>query len=288
MMKGILLAGGSGTRLAPLTAALSKQLLPVYNKPLIYYPLSTLMLANVRDILIISTPRDTPVIERLLGDGSHLGLKLSYAVQERPNGIAEAFLIAEDFCAGKPVCLILGDNVFHSQDLLRVLKQATRPGQGATVIACHVSNPSAYGVVTLDSAGRPVDLVEKPANPASNWVVAGLYFYDSAVHSIVRKLRPSERGELEITDVNRAYLREGRLNVITMGRGTAWFDAGTFENLLLAGQFVQMLELRQGLMVGLPEEVAYRMCFISAEDLAALAGRMKNSPLGDYLFSILK
>lgn len=287
-MKGILLAGGSGTRLAPLTTVLSKQLMPVYNKPLIYYPLTTLMLADVREILIISTPRDTPVIESLLGDGSHLGLKLSYAVQDKPNGIAEAFVIGEKFCDGDPVCLILGDNIFHSHELPRVLETATRAPTGARVMACHVANPRAYGVVTLDADNRPIDIVEKPANPTSNWAVTGLYFYDSLVHSIVRDLRPSGRGELEITDVNRAYLDRGLLNVLTMGRGTAWFDAGTFDNLLVASQFVHMLEERQGLMVGLPEEVAFRKGYISASQLALLAQGMKNNSLGQYLLNLLK
>lgn len=287
-MKGILLAGGSGTRLAPLTLTLSKQLLPVYNKPLIYYPLTTLMLADIREILIISTPRDTPLIEQLLGDGSHLGLKLSYAVQERPAGIAEAFLIAEDFCQGEPVCLILGDNIFHSHVLPKVLGEAAKTQEGATVFACHVANPSAYGVVTLDAEGRPLNLVEKPAKPESPWAVTGLYFYDSQVHAIARDLRPSARGELEITDINKVYLQAGQLHVQTMGRGTAWFDAGTFDNLLVASQFVHMLEVRQGLMVGLPEEVAYRKGYISASDVSAMAARMKNNALGEYLQSILK
>ncbi len=287
-MKGILLAGGSGTRLAPLTLTLSKQLLPVYNKPLIYYPLTTLMLADIREILIISTPRDTPVIERLLGDGSHLGLKLSYAVQDQPNGIAEAFLIGADFCQGEPVCLILGDNIFHSQELPRILAQTANIQQGARVMACHVANPSAYGVVTLDSNGKPIDLVEKPKNPASNWAITGLYFYDQQVHEMVRNLKPSARGELEITDLNKLYLERGQLQITQMGRGTAWFDAGTFESLLIASQFVHMLEVRQGMMVGLPEEVAYRKGYISANDIKELAQRMKNNSLGEYLQTLLK
>lgn len=287
-MKGILLAGGSGTRLAPLTLTLSKQLLPVYNKPLIYYPLTTLMLADIREILIISTPRDTPVIERLLGDGSHLGLKLSYAVQDQPNGIAEAFLIGADFCQGEPVCLILGDNIFHSQELPRTLAHAANIQQGARVMACHVANPSAYGVVTLDSNGKPIDLVEKPKNPASNWAITGLYFYDQQVHEMVRNLKPSARGELEITDLNKLYLERGQLQITQMGRGTAWFDAGTFESLLIASQFVHMLEVRQGMMVGLPEEVAYRKGYISANDIKELAQRMKNNSLGEYLQTLLK
>jgi len=287
-MKGILLAGGSGTRLAPLTTVLSKQLMPVYNKPLIYYPLTTLMLADIREILIISTPRDTPVIESLLGDGSQFGLKLSYAVQDKPNGIAEAFVIGEEFCAGEPVCLVLGDNIFHSQELSRVLERAASNPKGAQVIACHVANPRAYGVVTLDADNQPIDIVEKPQHPTSNWAVTGLYFYDSQVHSIVKDMKPSARKELEITDVNRAYMERGQLNVLTMGRGTAWFDAGTFESLLVAGQFVHMLEERQGLMVGLPEEVAYRKGFITAAQVKKRAQSMKNNSLGNYLMSLVK
>jgi glucose-1-phosphate thymidylyltransferase len=286
-MKGILLAGGSGTRLAPLTWSISKQLLPIYNKPLIYYPLTMLMYAGVRDILVISTPRDTPMIEQLMGDGNQFGLQLSYAVQEHPRGIAEAFLIAEERCGGEPVCLVLGDNIFHGHELPALLDRAARNNDGATVFACHVSNPTAYGVVTLDHAGRPIEIEEKPVHPKSDLAVAGLYFYDSSIYDVARGLRPSARGELEITDVNRHYLTEGRLSVQKMGRGTAWFDAGTFDSMLSASQFVQMLEAKQGLMIGLPEEVAFRKGFISVEEITEQAELMKNSPLGDYLRRLL-
>ncbi|WP_026345419.1 glucose-1-phosphate thymidylyltransferase RfbA [Novispirillum itersonii] len=286
-MKGILLAGGSGTRLLPLTQTLSKQLLPVYNKPLIYYPLSTLMLAGIREILIISTPRDLPMIERLLGDGSQIGLSLHYAVQEKPNGIAEAFTIGADFLQGEPVCLVLGDNIFHSHELPHLLARATNRKEGASVLACRVSNPSAYGVVELDATGKPIRLVEKPAKPASNWAVTGLYFYDGQVHDIARSLRPSQRGELEITDINQIYLERGQLNIEFMGRGAAWFDAGTFDSLLGASQYVHMLEVRQGLMIGLPEEIAWRMNYISTDDVRATAKAMRNNPLGNYLLGLL-
>lgn len=286
-MKGILLAGGSGTRLAPLTWVSCKQLLPIYNKPLIYYSLTMLMYAGIRDIVVISTPRDTPLIERLMGDGSRLGLKLSYAVQEEPRGIGEAFLIAEDMCEGEPVCLVLGDNIFHSNELPAVLERTTRTNEGATIFACHVEDPTAYGVVTLNQAGKPIDIEEKPTHPKSSLAVAGLYFYDSSIYAVARGLRPSGRGELEITDINRHYLAEGRLSVHRMGRGTAWFDAGTFATMLSASQFVHMLESKQGLMIGLPEEVAFRKGFISASDVASQAEQMKNSPLGDYLMRLL-
>jgi glucose-1-phosphate thymidylyltransferase len=283
MRKGILLAGGSGTRLAPLTRAASKQLLPVYDKPMIYYPLTTLMLAGIRDILVISTPEDLPQFRRLLGDGSRLGLSFSYAEQPRPEGIAQAFLIGEDWLEGEGCALALGDNLIFADHLSETLQRAAARPQGATIFAYRVRDPERYGVVSFDEAGRPVSIVEKPAVPASNWAVTGLYFYDSRVTSFARSIRPSARGELEITDLNRLYLEEGSLEVQCLGRGCAWLDAGTPDSLLQAALFVQTIQDRQGMLVGCPEEVAFRMGYIGAEDLLREAQRLGKTELGRIL-----
>ncbi len=287
-MKGIILAGGSATRLYPLTRTVSKQLLPVYDKPTIYYPLATLMLAGIRDILIISTPRDLPMIRGLFEDGSHLGLKLTYLEQPHPGGIAQAFVIGADFIGQSPVCLILGDNIFYGNDLVAALERAAQLRSGAALFAYHVNDPERYGIIEFDADGRAISLEEKPKAPKSNWAVTGLYFYDSDVVDIARGLRPSQRGELEITDVNLEYLRNGQLKVHLLGRGVAWLDSGTYDSLLAASQFVQTIELRQGLKVACIEEIAYVKGFIDADQLCALADRYTNSSYGAYLRNCLK
>ena len=286
-MKGILLAGGSGSRLYPATRVTSKQLLPVYDKPLVYYPLTTLMLAGIREVLVISTPRDLPAFRDLLGDGSRWGMAFEYLEQPKPEGIAQAFLIGAAFIASKPVALVLGDNIFHGQGLSVRLQAAAARDEGATIFAYRVESPSRYGVVTLDPSGRPVAIEEKPASPRSSLAVSGLYFYDSSVGDIARGLRPSARGELEITDVNSEYLRRGRLLVEVLGRGMAWLDAGTPDALQEASQFIQTIERRQGLKVACPEEIAWRMGFITKEDLARLAAPLKEGPYGRYLMELL-
>ncbi|MDC0666202.1 glucose-1-phosphate thymidylyltransferase RfbA [Nannocystis radixulma] len=282
-MKGIVLAGGSGTRLLPLTRTVSKQLLPVYDKPALYYPLSTLMLAGIQDILIISTPRDLPRIAELLGDGEYLGLRLEYAEQARPRGIADAFLVGSEFIAGEPVCLILGDNLFYGHDLPHLLRRAIAAHAGATVFAYSVRKPEHYGVVEFDQGGHPIDIVEKPHQPRSRWAVTGLYLYDQQVVDIARSLRPSVRGELEITDVNRAYLQRGELAVVRLGRGHAWLDTGTPATLLQASQFVQTLEERQGVKIACLEEIALRQGWISRDRLRGLTDQYASSDYGLYL-----
>lgn len=287
-MKGIVLAGGSGTRLYPLTIGVSKQLLPVYDKPLVYYPLSVLMLAGIREILVISTPQDLPQFERLLGDGSRWGLSFSYAQQPRPEGIAQAFIIGEKFIGSDPVALVLGDNIFYGHGLAQTLQKAARQEKGATVFGYYVRDPERYGVVTFDSQGRATDIEEKPKNPRSRYAVVGLYFYDNDVVTVSRNLKPSGRGELEITDVNREYLRRGTLKVELLGRGTAWLDTGTHESLLAAANFVEVVEARQGLKVSCPEEIAYRMGYIDAAQLERLAADLSKNSYGQYLLDILK
>ncbi len=287
-MKGIILAGGSGTRLYPLTRSISKQLLPVYDKPTIYYPLSTLLLAGIRDILIISTPRDLPMIEALLGDGSQIGIHLSYKEQAKPEGIAQAFLIAEDFIRGHSVCLILGDNIFYGHELSTKLQRSSQLKNGARLFAYHVQDPERYGVVEFDSAGKAMSLEEKPKIPRSSWAVTGLYFYDSKVIEYAKSLRPSKRGELEITDLNLIYLQRGEAEVELMGRGVAWLDSGTYDSLLAASQFVQTLELRQGLKVACIEEIAYLKGFINAQQLQELAKTYSSSPYGQYLNRVIQ
>jgi glucose-1-phosphate thymidylyltransferase len=282
-MKGIILAGGSGTRLYPATLAINKQLLPVYDKPMVYYPLSVLMLAGVRDILLISTREHLPFYEHLLRDGSAWGIKLSYIVQEKPIGLAHAFILGRDFVGADRVALILGDNVFYGHGLSAELAEAARRTEGATVFAYYVNDPSQYGVVTFDADNRPVEIVEKPAQFLSNWAVTGLYFYDNAVLDIAAALRPSARGELEITDVNRRYLELKKLQVVKLGRGYAWLDTGTHDALLEASEFVRSIQHRQGLLVGCPEEVAYLKGFISADELLRLAARYGKTAYGSYL-----
>ena len=285
-MKGIVLAGGSGTRLYPITRALSKQLLPVYDKPMVYYPLSTLMLAGIRDVLVITTPEDRAQFERLLGNGAQWGIRLSYAVQPRPEGLAQAFLIGADFIGNDRVALVLGDNVFFGHGLPEILQRAAARETGATIFAYQVRDPERYGVVSFDSAGRALTIAEKPANPASRWAVTGLYFYDHDVVRHAREVRPSARGELEITDLNMRYLAAGALHVELMGRGFAWLDTGTFDALIDAGTFVHTLEARQGMKIACPEEVAYRMGFITREELLKLADALEKSGYGQYLRSL--
>ena len=285
-MKGIILAGGRGTRLYPLTLAVSKQILPVYDKPMIYYPLSMLMLAGIRDVLVISSPEDLPGFKRLLGDGAHWGMKFSYAEQAEPRGLADAFIVGEDFLAGERACLILGDNIFFGQGLPEDIQNASKLEKGALVFAYPVHDPERYGVIEFDEKGKAVSLEEKPKKPRSKFAVPGLYFYDERVVKFAKSLKPSARGEIEITDLNRIYMEMGELKVIPLGRGVAWLDAGTHESLLQASNFVQTVEERQGLMISSPEEVAYSMGFIDREQLKHLAEELGNTSYGNYLLRL--
>ena len=285
--RGIVLAGGSGSRLYPVTQVLSKQLLPVYDKPMVYYPLTTLMLAGIRDILLISTPQDTPRFSELLGDGSQWGINLRYAVQARPEGLAQAFLIGREFLQGGSAALVLGDNIFYGHDLTESLRRANVREHGATVFAYHVLDPQRYGVVEFDTRGKAVSIEEKPRQPRSNYAVTGLYFYDGRVADVASRARPSARGELEITDVNLQYLQWGDLEVEIMGRGMAWLDTGTHESLMQAAQFIQTIEQRQGLKIACPEEIAYRSGWIGAQDVARVAASLKNTGYGEYLQRLL-
>lgn len=285
-MKAIILAGGSGTRLAPMTGAITKHLLPLYDKPMLYYPLSTLMMAGIREYLIISTPRDLPMIQTVLGDGARLGIHIEYAVQAAPKGIAEAFIIGEKFIANNPVCLMLGDNVFYGHKMVEPLAEACANPKGASVFAYYVRDPERYGVVTFDANDRPVSLVEKPRQPASNWAVTGVYVYDADVVEVAKNLTPSARGELEITDVNKAYLQQGNLNVVKLGRGVAWLDTGTPESMLEASQFIHVLEARQGLKFGCIEEVALRKGFVGFADIESLTAPYGNNDYAAYIRKI--
>jgi glucose-1-phosphate thymidylyltransferase len=287
-VKGIILAGGSGTRLYPVTQVVSKQLLPIYDKPMVYYPLSTLMLAGIRDVLVISTPQDTPRFAQLLGDGARWGMNISYAVQPSPDGLAQAFIIGREFIGDDMSCLVLGDNIFHGHDLSGVLRDAAAKRSGATIFAYAVHDPERYGVVEFDAAGRAVSLEEKPAQPKSRYAVTGLYFFDNDVLDIAASLKPSPRGELEITDVNRRYLEQGRLDVVTLGRGYAWLDTGTHESLLEASAFIETIERRQGLKIACPEEIAWRMGYIDDAGLESLAATLGKSSYGAYLREILR